>query len=456
MAQELTIEQRMERFKKRKGSHPDIAKFDSEYEVEKHKIFTDLTAFPDKKVEVVTKLPNGEELVSEKIIPLNRIGLPYQELINNMAATFLFANEVTYTNNDEKEELFDSFKKVISKNKMVFFDKEVAIAVGRYTECAELWYTVEGSNADYGFNSEFKLKTKLLTPNEYKLYPVFDNNDDMISFGREFTLKDGDKSTQILEVYTATEIITYRDEGNGWSETIITNPIGKIPVVYYSQQKVEWHKAQSSIERMEKLFSNNGESNDKFAYPILSLIGKAEGSFTDDKSGKVLQMSEGGSADFVTPPNANESLENEMDRLDDNIYTFTQTPNVFSMSKLQGMGNMLASENAEFIFLSAHLKAKDKFKIYIPGLMRRASIIESYLQQLNVKFRSQSLDIKPVITPFVVNNAAAFLRMLMEANGNQPIYSQRYAMEMAGVEDVDKMQQQLNEEQEKKASTQIL
>ncbi|WP_454060359.1 phage portal protein [Elizabethkingia ursingii] len=271
MAQELTIEQRMEQFKKRKTPLPDIAKYDSEYNVEKHKIFTDLINFPDREAEVIRKNEKGEEVVETITIPRNRIGLPYQKRTVNIATTFLFGNPVQYTNNLDDDTLYIAFKEVVSRNKMIYFDKDISNSVGRWKECAELWYDIEGESEYNSFKAVRTLKVKLLTPDIYNLYPVFDQTDNLISFGREFTIKEVNKDVRIFEVYTATEIITYRNEGSGWTEEIVQNLLEKIPIVYYSG-KIEWEDVQTGIERLERIYSNVGESNDKFAFPNIFLV----------------------------------------------------------------------------------------------------------------------------------------------------------------------------------------
>ncbi|MCW0487213.1 phage portal protein, partial [Riemerella anatipestifer] len=68
----------------------------------------------------------------------------------------------------------------------------------------------------------------------------------------------------------------------------------------------------------------------------------------------------------------NQSLTEETDRLERDVHDFTATPNI-SFNNMKGLGNMLAGSNAEFLFLSAHLKVMDKLAIYIPALQRRAS-----------------------------------------------------------------------------------
>lgn len=385
---------------------------------------------------------NGDVKTETKTISLNRIGLPYQKKIVNIATTFLCGTPIKYTNNQKETELFEAFQKVIEKNKMKFVDKEIATAVGRYTECAELWYPTPEPNNHYGFDSQFRLKVKVLTPDKNNLYPVFDENDELVSFGREFKI---DQKT-IFEVYTAEKIIRYENDKEWRKVSENINPIGKIPVVFYQQEQVEWADVQTAIERLEQIYSYSAESNDKFAFPILKLRGEVVGQLSKDNTGKVLQLGESADADFVVPPTANQSLNDEIQRLERDIHDFTSTPNV-SFDNMRGLGNMLAGSSAQFLFLSAHLKVMDKLAIYIPALQRRASVIKSYLQMFNVKLRNQDLDVEPVITPYVINNDAEFVRFLMEANGNKPIYSQQYSMERAGVKNPEAMINQIREEE---------
>lgn len=420
---------------------PDIEAYNKDYDVKKHKIFN-IAEYPDKKVESKYTDEKGEVKTKIDTVKLNRIGLPYQKKIVNIATTFLCGEPIKYTNNSEDTELYDAFQKVIEKNKMKFIDKEIVTAVGRFTECAELWYHIEEANQHYGFPSSFRLKVKVLTPDKNHLYPVFDENDELISFSREFKI--GDKT--IFEVYTAEKIIRYENDGE-WKEMVnIDNPIKKIPVVFYKQEQVEWADVQSAIERLEQIYSNNAESNDKFAYPILKLRGEVVGQFTKDNTGKVMQLGENADADFVVPPTANQSLNDEISRLERDIHDFTSTPNI-SFDNMKGLGNMLAGSSAQFLFLSAHLKVMDKLAIYIPAFQRRASVIKSYLQYINVKLDNKELDIEPVITPFVINNEAEFIRFLMEANGNKPIYSQEHSMQKAGIKNVQEMIKQIQQEE---------
>lgn len=421
---------------------PDVKKFNSEYIVKEHEIFTNLSKYPDKTIENET-IVNGVKTITTGIRPLVRVGLPYQKNIVKMATTFMFGNAVTYSNDVEDSLLFDAFKLVLDKNKAEFIDRDIETFVGRFTECVELWFLTQEENEYFGFPSKTRLKVEILSPDVYSFYPIFDMNGDMIFFSREF--KSGDDT--IFETYTDDVIVTYRETKTGWVlEETKANVIGKIPIVYHNRDQVEWADVQTAIDRLERIYSNVGESNDSFAYPILALTGKVEGSFSKNNSGRVLQLGDNASAKFVDQPNGNENINGEVQRLERDIEYFTSTPKI-TPSNLEGLGNMLSGAGAEFLFLSAHLKVRDKLSQYIPNLQRRMSLIVSFLKFMNVRFANLELEVTPTIKPFVVNDHAEFMRFLMEINGNKPLYSQAYAMELAGVKDPEQMIEEiLNED----------
>lgn len=162
----------------------------------------------------------------------------------------------------------------------------------------------------------------------------------------------------------------------------------------------------------------------------------------------MFELDQDADMEFVNQNNATENIGIEIDRLERDVHDFTSTPNI-SFDNMKGLGNMLAGSSAKFLFLSAHLKVYDKLSEYVPALLRRVSIVESYLKEMNIKFKGSELDVEPVITPFVINNESEFIRFLMEVNGNKPIYSQSYSMELAGVKNPEQMLNEINEEQER-------
>lgn len=452
--------QRIDLYKKgRTLPYPAIAEYDKQFDVKKHKIFTNRHEYPDRNVEFdVWDEQEQEYKKRTKRVALNRIGLPYQKKIVTIAVTFFCGIPVKYSNDvSADKEFVESFSKVIDKNKTEFLDREIVTACSRWTECAELWFTLhdEVSNMNYGFATNYTLKCKILTPDENRLYPVFDENGDLIRFSFSYMKRDMEtmQKIEVFKTYTAKTIEYYeRAPGaNDWELKLnAENPIGKIPVVYYNQKSVEWEDVQTMIERLEGIYCNTAESNDRFAFPILKIKGEVSGEVVQDKTGKVLQLEgENADADFVKAVDANQSLKAEKEALEKDIHDFTSTPNI-SFDKMQGLGNMLSGAGAEFLFLSAHLKVKEKMSIYVPAFQRRVSIIKSFLQIMNPAFLNKELSLTPVITPYVVNNDMEFFKMLMEMNGGEPLISQEESMRRAGIKEPEAMIQAISDENMKR------
>ena len=437
---------------------PNIEKFNNEWDEEKHKIMTDFLTYPNP-TPIVEDYTDSEGVKRTKttIKKLNRIPLAYQKEIVSNAVTFLYGNPVKYTNNLEDESMYDAYLKILDKEKIVFIDREIAKANGRFTQCAELWWVADEPNQYYGFQSQFRLKVSLLTPDKNKTYPYFNEQGDMVAFLREYEKKIDGNKVRHYEIYTAERIALLKDSNNGIeliSENV--NAIGKIPIVFYQFDNVEWSKVQRAIERLEEIQSGIGETNKKFADPILALRGKVEGGFSNNTGGKVFQLSgENSGGEFIQPPNASENLTNEKNDLEAILYKMSNSVNI-SPEALKGLGNMLATENAAFLFMLPHLKVMDKMSVYVPALKRRMSIVKSFLQLMNTSFRNSDLDAEPVITPYIINNVAKFYEMLMTVNGNQPLKSQKTTMEEAGIKNVDEEIEQINSEMEKKAGNDLL
>jgi SPP1 family phage portal protein len=435
---------------------PNIEKYNSEWDEKQHRIMTDYYAYPDPIIEDEYE-EDGIKKKRKILKKLVRVPLAYQKEIVTIAVTFLFGNPVKYTNNIEDSSLYDAYLKVIDKEKMIFNDREIAKCNGRFKQCAELWWTDDEPNQYYGFPSQFRLKVTILTPDKNKLYPYFNDQGDMVAFLREYEKRIDGQKVKHYDIYTAERIAQLRDARGGVELiTETANPIGKIPIVFYSFEEVEWERVQPAIERLEEIQSGTGETNKKFSDPILGLHGEVVGGISNNTGGKVLQFKgDNAGGEFIQPPNASENLATEKEGLETLLYKMSQSINI-SPESLQGLGNMLATENAAFLFMLPHLKVMDKMSVYVPALKRRMSIVKSFLQLMNTSFRNSDLDAEPVITPYIINNEAKFYEMLMTVNGNQPLFSQKSTMERAGVKDVEQEMKDIDAELEKKMSNDLI
>ncbi|WP_315543502.1 phage portal protein [Capnocytophaga leadbetteri] len=430
----------------------DISQFQKQYDVKKHDIFQDKHKYPDQCVLIpITDEEgnpmldaNGKERFRKSYRALNRVGLPYQKRIVDIATMFQTAIPYKYTAEDSP--LFTAFQEVIKSNKMSFSDSKICTEVKRYTQVAELWYPEEEENEKYGVPSKFLLRHKILSPEKYKLYPRFDDNNNLISFAVESTTKEGEI---VFQAFTAEFIYTFTTKNGQTTTKVEPNIIGKIPVVLYQQEKPEWDAVQHLIEIAEVQRTYFSESNRKFGEPILMIAGKVEGKMSGGNTGgKVFEVKDGGNVQFVVPPNANESFDKEMSMNRRDIHEFSHTPDL-SDEFYAGKGNMLSGVGRKLAWLPAHLKVKDNEAIFIPALQRRINIILAFLSKMYLPFEKElkDIDITPIITPFDIDDDTEMIRTLMEANGGKPLLSQREAMQRFGITDPEAQLQQIKDEE---------
>jgi len=450
----------------RNAPHPNMDKILSQLEPAQHDIF-DKVKRPDKQVKVDNPEPaknhqsldtgyTGGEKEQIKTIPVARIALAIQKLIVKRSVSFTFGNPVTLNaepDGEDEKTVLNAVKKVLFSTKSRTINRKVAREIFSTTEAAELWYPVE-SPTNYGFNSKFKLRIAIFSPQKGdKLFPYFDETGDMIAFSREFIIEDkkGKKRTY-FETYTGIEHRMWEQDNAQWQ--IVEgypkkNVIGKIPVVYGRQDFVEWADVQGLIDRLETLLSNFADTNDYHASPKIVVKGELLGFAKKGESGAILQL-EGENADakYLSWQHAPESVKLEIETLLRMIYTNTQTPDI-SFDSVKGIG-AISGIALKLLFLDAHLKVQEKMEIFDDYLQRRLSIIQAYIAQFNTGLKSacESLTIEPEIVPYMIEDDQAKVKLLTDANGGKAVMSQKTSVQQLGwVNDSDaEYEQILNEE----------
>lgn len=427
------------------------------------KVKVDLTDFDveaeeRKNIKVVT---NGSgESENFRIEPVARVALAVQKLIVKRAVAFTFGNNVNL--NAEPEEgtkevdVLKAAKRVLFDNKSRTLNRKVARNIYSSKEVAELWYPIEKPTTNYGFDSKYKLRVAIFSPLlGDKLYPYFDETGDMLAFSREYVIKDnaGVKHT-FFETYTDTEIRRWSLENSQWQLMEgypKPNIIGKIPVIYGRQEFVEWEDVQNLIDRLEKLLSNFADTNDYHASPKIFTTGTILGWAKKGESGAVIEGDDGATAQYLSWAQAPESVKLEIETLLRMIYTITQTPDI-AFDSVKGIG-AVSGVALKLLFMDAHLKVQDKMEIFDDYLQRRLSVIQAYLSVMNTKdgeFKAAcgSLTIEPEIVPFMIEDEAANVNLLLAATGQKAICSRKTAVQQLGwVNDTDTELEQIEAEE---------
>ncbi len=427
--------------KKRIVDPPDVTVIKKQIDPSQHDIFDEIIR-PDKNI--TKTLPDKTEVQDVEYVA--RIALPFQQLIVNRHVAFTFANRMKYIckPKGKEKEVFNCIKEVIKGTKLHPFNSCVARSLYTYKECAEYWYTVpkdEDEENLYGINADRKLKVVLFTPeNGDELFPLFDDQRDLIAFSRGYVKKIDKKDINYFETWTKDTYLLWKQDGRKWIPQNVKDDIhgnvievGKIPIVYIRQTYSEWECVQVLIDRLEELLSNFADANDYHAWPKIFIQGKVIGFASKGETGAIIEGSTGSTAQYLYWPDAPDSIKLEITTLINLIYTLTQTPDI-SWESVKGLGNM-SGVALELLFMDAHLKVMAKTEYWNDFMSRRMSLIKRFISKLNTEqsfvAATKSIEIDSQIVPYIINDKKSLVDMLVAATAGKAVVSQEAATQIA-------------------------
>lgn len=419
---------------------PDWDDLKKDYEPKLHKIF-DTAVFPDKPI----RDDKGNHLRDE---PVTRVAIGLQKLAVKRMAEFMFTIPVnTILEDDDKiqKEQFKSFVKVQKKNRWDVLNKKRCKINSSQCEVAVHWYLVKNDNKSYGFNSKFKIKHAIYSPeNGDKLYPLFDETRDMIAFSRGFgTQATSDEGivvdVKFFETWTNGRHIIWKKEGvNDWIVALDEeNKLKKIPIIYTYRPEPIWDDADNGkVHEIELLLSRNGEIIAYHASPVLIIKGKLKGAPSKGEGNKVFFAEDGtGGAEYASWQQSPESVKFQFETLLRLFFTELQLPDL-SFENIKGIGAQ-SGESRKWMLVDAHLKVGDESEIYLDSIEREYSILKAYLGLINPKWSStvNDLELTPEIRPFTIEDEKGRVEVLVAANGGKALISQQQSVKQAALVD---------------------
>ncbi len=428
------VDDQIAALKKRVIPIPPVSEYDKQWDITKHDVM-DGSVRPDKVVNVTNEKGT---VTGTRLEAVARVPVALQKLIVKRAAAFAFGRPPKITSNandDSSNQVFQSCLSILVDNKSVAHNKRMAKDVMRFTEAAECWFPVTELNSRYGFASAVKVRCRIFSArNGDILYPLFDELGDLIAFSREYLINDGTSETRYFETYTKDWTIKWQNGNSGYQEVSkVKNIIGKIPVVYITQEETEWADAQNMINRLEKLLSNFGDTNDYHGAPKIFVQGDIKGFSKKGESGSIIEGGKDATAQYLSWDHAPESVKLEIDTLLRLIYGVTQTPDI-SFDAIKGI-NQISGIALRLLFLDAHLKVEDKKEIFIDMLQRRMNILKAFVGAMNTKMKDQAgtLEISCDIDPYMPSDMATDITSLINATGGKAILSQHTAIARSGL-----------------------
>lgn len=370
----------------------------------------------------------GNPITIKASVPVVRIGMSYQEYIVSQRKSFMLTNPVNYNitfKSKKSSEIIDILNDILYDNKIEYKNKETLEKMMSEMECARLWYFVKKNN-------DLTLRCKTLSPFlGDTLYPLKNEMDDLVAFGREYKTKefiDGkDVDIDHFDIYTDIADYYYvKSEGEWVLDTLtdgdevlpnpVPNPVGKIMAIYWSQDAPEWYNVQSMISRVEEIISNHGDMNDYFGSPILAVMGQVLGFSQKGESGKILELAEGARANYLalnTPP---ESIKLEINNLREMICLLSNTAEI-SFDKVNGIGNLSALA-LKLLFISTTMAAKSKGDDFSLGLVREINLLATAIGKVikpSLESGIKEIRCNPIITPYVPKDLEMIIKTINES-----------------------------------------
>lgn len=472
------IDQKIAYLKKgRKTELPDAVKLYNDWNPNRHEIITDKEKYPKIKITVEKEKEVYDEKTGKattipkktKDVEPNRIALPIEQDIVNIQTAFTVGTEPKMNCEPEESEqgLFSALKKVLEKNKIKYQNKRIVRSWLSEQECAEYWYVVK----DDGFWEnlkrkianlfgtsvpEYRLKSVIWSPfRGDKLYPFFDDSNNLVAFSREYKKKDLD-DVEITCFMTITADSVYQWEFiDGWkSVSSFKHGFKKLPVLYCYRPEVYCEKIKTLRVRLEKLMSNYADCIDYHFFPILMLFGDVQ-NFSGEFKDRVVELTgEGANAKYLTWNQASDTVKLELDSLIEKIYSMTNTPRI-SFENLKGSGNALSGVAFDYVFLSTHLNVENLAEVIGEFMQRRANFLVSALGSINSSLEkaSETIDINVEIEPYRFDNVDDRVSTAVKAvSGN--VWSQKHGVLFAGNQ--ERLEDELREIAEEQAEKQKL
>lgn len=352
----------------------EVEKALEEYLVDRHKIMSR----PDK----VIKDSAGRVIRTEKQW---KLPIPYQEFINEISMVFLYGNPVKFSQtSDGTDEAYKRFLDVIKETRFDSKIRQCKRLAGAETESALLLHAYKNDEG----KPEALLKVLAKSLGD-ELYTMFDNYDRLMTFARGYYLMINGKAVKHVDVFTNNIIYRCKKKDLGWEVIEEKNQIGKIPVIYFRQDK-EHKGVQRLIEREEWIASSNADVNDYFSSPAVVITADVLKNMPEkSEPGKLfIKDSKDGDVKYLTIESAPELKKLELEYLEKQILSKSFTPNI-SFEQMKSLSNVSGKALKQMMVL-AEIKAQKHKETHDELIDRFISLIKSVIANvLDVKLKSQ-------------------------------------------------------------------
>lgn len=312
-----------------------------------------------------------------KKVKVAKLPIPYQQYINEIALVFLYGRPVKWSQlSDGTDAVFEKFQDVIKRTRFDSKIRECKRLAGIETESAMLFRVFKDDKT-----GEPDVQIRVLAKSKGDdIYTRFDQYENLISVAWGYKVREAeDKIVEHFDIFTP-EVIYRCTRGRlGWEVVEEVNFIGKIPIIYFQQEK-EWHGVEALIEREEFIASRTADTNDYFADPVAVFDADAIKNLPEkDAIGKSLFVKSGNgqktteAMHYVTWDSAPQSKKDEIEWLQNQILTNSFTPHI-TLDTLKSL-SQLSAKALRTVMMLADIKAAKRKEKHDELLDRTASLV---------------------------------------------------------------------------------
>jgi hypothetical protein len=410
--------------------------------------------YDPRKHPVMNKGAYPDIVTEQGVQPVTRITCDLQRLATKRMTELICGipvKRVYKPENDRQKEVAAFIEAIYDRNRIDSVNVDRCNMLFAGCEVMTLWYAIEQPNVLYGRNTQLKLRCRNFSPMlGDDLYPLFDEYGDMIAMSIGYRRKVAKKTVDFFDAYTATKHIKWSTESGQWAEVENEDiTLGKIPAVYSCRPAPIWEDTSKTVYEIEWAMSRNGNYLRENSKPLFIVFADDVITYGNEKSPdkeyrSVMQYPKGSTAGYVTWSQAIENLKFYVEQLRSLFFTQLQLPD-WSYDKMSQQA--LSGESRKQMFIDAQLKVKDESGRLIEMFDREMNVIKSFAKvMLGDAYTAdiEALKVDTQITPFAITDEADTIKNLMNANGGEPIMSQRESIERYGQsEDVERTMKEI-------------
>lgn len=349
-----------------------------EYDPKQHEIM----ARPDK----ILKNSKGERKGTLKRwkLPIN-----YPQYINEISVVFIYGRPVRWINQSEDtDKAFEAFQDLVKRTRFDSKVRQCKRLAGAETQSAMLFRVFRNNENKPDCQIRVLAKSK-----GDEIYTRWDMYENLVSFAWGYHVKDSSTETSYhFDIFTPEVIYRCKRVMTGWEVVEEANPIGKIPVILFRQDK-EWRGVEPLIEREEYIGSRTADTNDYFADPYFivnaDIIKNMPEKGDENKTLITKGMDDASkAAHYLTWDSAPESKQKEIEWLQKHILTKTFTPNI-DFENMKGLSSVSGKALKQMMLL-ADIKASKHKEVHDELLDRTANIFIAIIGNvLNIALKGE-------------------------------------------------------------------